>query len=76
MFKELKQLEHGPIPDKRMLRALDPDMISSEEKKEALNSISLIKYKRNGTIKGRKCAYRIKKNLYLKEYDSVVSLTV
>ena len=33
MLKELKQLEHGPIPRKRVLRALDPDSISSEEKK-------------------------------------------
>ena len=33
MLKELKQLEHGPIPGKHVLRAQDPDSISSEEKK-------------------------------------------
>ena len=43
MFKELKQLEHGPMPGKRVLCAVDPDSMSTEDKKRALNVINLIK---------------------------------
>ena len=43
MFKELKQLEHGPMPGKRVLCAIDPDSMSTEDKKKALNAINLIK---------------------------------
>ena len=76
MFKELKQLEHGPMPGKRVLRALDPDLMSMEDKRKALNAINLIKEKRDGTIKGRTCADGSKQHLYLKEYESVASPTV
>ena len=69
-------MEHGPIPGKRVLRALDPDMMSSEEKKKALNAINLIKKKQDGTIKGKTCADGSKQHLYLKEYESVSSPTV
>ena len=55
MSKELNQLEHVPIPGKRVLRAIDPDTMSSEEKKKALNAINIIKKKRDVTIKGRTC---------------------
>ena len=34
IFKELKQLEHGPMPGKRVLRAIYPDTMSSEDKKK------------------------------------------
>ena len=33
IFKELKQLEHGPMPGKSVLRAIDPDLMSTEDKK-------------------------------------------
>ena len=66
MFKELKQLEHGPIPGKSVLHALDPDMMTSEDKKKALNTINLIKENQDETIKGRTCADGSKQHLYLK----------
>ena len=34
MFKELKQLEHGSMLGARVLRAIDPDTMSSEDKKK------------------------------------------
>ena len=73
MFNELKQMEHGPMPGKRVLRAIDPDLMSTEDKKKALNAINLIKKKRDGTIKGRTCADGSKQHLYLKEHESVAS---
>ena len=76
MFKELKQLEHGPMPGKQVLREIDPDKMSSEQNKQALNAINLIKKKRDGTIKARTCADGSKQHLYLKENESVASTTV
>ena len=32
MVKELKQLEHGPMPGKRVVTAVNPDTLSFEEK--------------------------------------------
>lgn len=34
MFKDLKELEHGPMPGKCVLWAIDPDKISYEDKKK------------------------------------------
>ena len=59
-----------------MLRALDPDLMSTEDKRKVLNAINLIKEKRDGTIKGRTCADGIKQHLYFKEYESVESPAV
>ena len=58
------------------MRAIDPDTMPYEDKKKALNAINLIKKKRDGTIKGRKCADGSKQHLYLKEYERVASPTV
>ena len=66
MLKELKQLEHINMPGKFVLRALDPDTMTSEKKKKALNVINLIKKYQDGTIKGRTCADGRKQNIYLK----------
>ena len=61
---------------KRVLRALNPDMIMPEEKRKALNAINLIKDEQYGTIKGITCEDGRKQHLYLKEYESVASPTV
>ena len=53
MAKELKQLEHGPIPGKRVIGAINPDDLTDEQKRGALNAVNLIKKKRYGTLKGR-----------------------
>ena len=51
MFKEYKQLD-----DMGVLGRIDPDSLSSEDKRGALRAINLIKEKRCGKIKGRTCA--------------------
>ena len=66
MSNEINQLEHGPIPGKRLLRAIYPDTMSSEEKKKALNAINLINKKRDVMIKGITCTDWSKQHIYLK----------
>ena len=51
MFKEYKQLD-----DLDVLGILDPDLLTSEQKRNALRAINLIKVKRDGKVKGRTCA--------------------
>jgi hypothetical protein len=51
MFKEYNQLN-----DMAVFGKLNPDTLTSPEKKGALRAINLIKKKRNGDIKGRTCA--------------------
>ena len=76
IVKELKQLEYGPMPGKKVVEAIDPDTLSLLQKKMALNAINLIKEKRDGTIKGRTCADGSKQRQYLREDESVSSPTV
>ena len=42
-------------------------------KRRALNTINLIKLKRDGSMKGRTCADGSKQRKYLKPFESVVS---
>ena len=51
MFKEYKQLD-----DLEVLGILNPDMLTHEQKRDALRAINLIKIKRDGNVKGRTCA--------------------
>ena len=51
MFKEFKQLV-----DLQVLGTLDPDKLTSTQKRKALRAINLIKVKRCGKVKGRTCA--------------------
>ena len=45
----------------------DPDILSYEYKRKALEVVNLIKENRNGKIKGRTCADGIRQKSYLKE---------
>ena len=56
LFKELKQLDYGVMKGKPVVVPTDPDILSPNDKKQALEAINLIKEKRDGTIKGRTCA--------------------
>ena len=76
MVKELKQLEYSPMPGKQVFTAIDPDTLSLEQKKRALNAINLIKQKRDGLIKGRTCADDSDQCTFLSVDESVVFPTV
>ena len=51
MFKEYKHME-----DMEVLSVIDPDSLTTEQKKKSLRSVNLIKLKRRGKLKGRMCA--------------------
>ena len=76
MIKELKQLEEGPMPVKKVVTAINPDTLSAEDKAKSLNAVNLIKQKRDGTFKGRRCADGSKQKRYLGKYEIVASPTV
>ena len=45
MVKELKQLEFGPMPGKKVIMAVNPDTLSIDDKKHALNAVNFVKEK-------------------------------
>ena len=76
MIKELKQLEEGPMPGKKVVTAINTETLSAEDKANLLNAVNIIKQKRDGTIKGRTCADGGKQKRYLGRDESVASPTV
>ena len=58
------------------MTAIDPDILSVEEKSKALNLVNPIEQKRDGTIKGRTCADGSNKKIYLGKDESDASPTV
>ena len=58
------------------LTAIDPDILSVEEKAKALNAVNLFKQKRDGIIMGGTFADGIKQEIYSGKDESVASPTV
>ena len=75
MFKELKQLNDGPMKGKRVIAPIDPNKLTDAQKKRALESIHLINFKRNGIVKGRTCANGKKQRQYVRVEDILSSPT-
>ena len=76
MMKELVQLDQGAVPGKPVVVEIDPDQLSPEEKRRALDAMNIIELKRDGRVKGQSCANGSKQKLYLKEYQLVASPTI
>ena len=76
MIKEIKQLEEVTMPGKKVVNAIDPDILSVEEKVKALNAVNLIKQKIDGKIKGIIFADGSKQKRYLVKDESVASPTI
>jgi hypothetical protein len=76
MFKEFKQLNEGAVPGKPVFGKQDPNELTFEDKKRALEAVNLIKEKRSGIIKGRTCANGSKQKRYLKRGETISSPTV
>ena len=76
IVKELKQLKYGPMPGKQVIMAIDPDMLSLEQKRRALNAVNLIKQKIDGSIKGRTCADGSGQHKLLSVNESIASFTL
>ena len=76
MYKEFKQLDEGPMKGKSVVGTIDFDSITADEKRNALEAVSLMKEKRTGGIKGRVASNGSKQKKYLKEGESISSPTV
>jgi len=76
MFKELKQLDEGPMPGKPVVQPVDVDTLSQKMQEQAMEAVNLIKVKRCGKVKGRTCANGSKQRKYLSPEVSVASPTV
>ena len=73
LFKELKQLNDGAIAGKPVVVPVDPRTLSIKEIRSALNVVTLIKEKKDGTLKGRACADGRSQREYIEEYGIDVS---
>ena len=51
LFKELKQLDRGVLEGNPVVVPTDPNVLTPEGKKRALEAVNLIKEKRDGNIK-------------------------
>jgi len=67
--------EYAQLDNKEVFEGVDPDSLSFEQKKEALELITLIKLKRCGKVKGRACANGKKQRRYIKK-ETISSPTV
>ena len=76
LIKEYKQLDQGAVKGKPVICAINPDDISLESKKKAMNVVNLIQQKRCGKIKGRACADGSRQRRYFKDDENTASPTV
>jgi len=67
--------EYAQLDNKEVFEGIDPDTLTLEQKKEALELITLIKLKRCGKVKGRACANGKKQRRYIKK-ETISSPTV
>ena len=67
MVKNYIQIDKGPMEGRPFVTPIDTDTLSYKDKRKVLEVVNIIKEKRNGTIKGSKCADGSKQKRYLKE---------
>ena len=75
MIKEFKQLINRLFPGKPVVEAIELKDLTEKDRKTALDTINLIKIKKNGVVKGRTCANGSRERYYSKEGDSIASPT-
>ena len=49
LLKEFKQLHEGSVPGKPVVSPINPEALTTQEKRNALNAVTLIKQKHDGT---------------------------
>jgi len=62
--------EYAQLDDKKIFRPVKASALTIYQKRDALNLVTLIKFKRNGTVKGRACADGRKQRLYVSKDES------
>ena len=75
LFKEYNQLDKGAREGKPVLAPIDPDTLTTTQKRQALYAVNLIKEKRCGKIKGRTCADGSRQKRYLSQDENISSPT-
>ena len=75
IFKELNQLDKGAKEGNPVVIPQDPTKLTSQEKREALEAINLIKEKRCGKLKARTCANGARQRRFVKDGDDFSSPT-
>ena len=75
LFKELNQLDQGPMKGNPVVQGIDPSTLGQLEKREALEAVNLIKEKSDGTLKGRTCGNVSKQRRFLKGDENYASPT-
>jgi len=63
--------EYAQLNDKKIFRAVKRSALTREQRKNALTLITLIKYKRSGTVKGRACADGRKQRKFISKDEAV-----
>eukprot|EP00957_Ditylum_brightwellii_P170412 12971900-Ditylum_brightwellii.AAC.1 len=78
VVKEFTQLSKGAVTEqnKPVVEPIDADLLTTDNKKKALDMLNLIEEKRDGRIKGQTCANCSKQQQYLKYRDTLASPTV
>ena len=72
----MKQLDAATIPGKKVLAAINIDVLSSSDKEKLMDAINIIKMKICGTIKGRRFENGSQQRQYLREEENIVSPTL
>ena len=67
--------EYAQLDDKKIFHPIKASALIFYKKRDALNLLTLVKFKRNGTVKGRACANGRKQHLYVSK-DKLTSPTV
>ena len=62
--------EFSQLNDMKVVEPLDPDALTPQKKRDALRTVSLLKEKRSGALKGRTCANGSKQRKYIAKEDS------
>ena len=71
MMRELMQLDQGAMCGKPVVAEINPDILTVEEKKKALDAVNLIELKRDGRVKARSCEDKL---VLLKMYGRIAEM--
>ena len=76
MIKEFTQLSEGVMPGKPVVEPIDPNTLTNEDFRQAMEAVNLIKMKRSGKVKGRSCINGSKQWMFLEENEVIASPTL
>ena len=75
IVKEYRQMDEGPMPGKPVFEPVYAHDLTDQQKKQALESVNLMKEKRDGSLKARLCGDGSKQKQYLPPDESIYSPT-